>query len=85
MVRFSVKGLIAHQLSHFLTFADAGKDNGEQDMTTSGSARYNAGIIDPGTEEENPVFNENMDLAGSRFRLASHIDFGIVVAGAMTF
>ena len=42
-------------------------------------------VIDEGTEEENPVFNRDMDLAGSRFRLASHLDFGFFVTGAATF
>ncbi len=82
-VRFKARAVLAHQLAHFLTFADAGKDNGRQDVGETPT--YNRGIIDPDTEEENPVFNQHMDLAGSRFRLASHLDFGFFVTGAVVF
>ena len=83
MVRFQARAVVARQFSHFLTFADAGRDNGVQDEGQD--AIHNDGIIDPGTDEENPVFNEYMDLAGSRFRLSSHLDFGFMFAGIMTF
>ena len=65
----------SHQSNHFLTFADAGKDNGRQDV--GDFPTYNRGIIDPDTDEENPVFNEHLDLAGSRMRLASHLAVGV--------
>jgi hypothetical protein len=82
-VRFKIRGVLAHQLAHFLTFADAGKDNGRQDAGENPT--FTRGIIDPDTDEENPVFNQHMDLAGSRFRLASHLDLGFFVSGAVTF
>ena len=81
--RIKARAILAHQLAHFLTFADAGRDNGQQDQGPT--PQHNAGVIDEGTEEENPVFNRDMDLAGSRFRLASHLDFGFFVTGAATF
>lgn len=81
--RFQARAILSHQLTHFLTFAAAGKDNGRQDVTNPPT--YNRGIIDPDTEEENPVFNQHVDLAGSRFRLASHLDFGFLLGGAVTF
>lgn len=82
-IRLKARAVLAHQLAHFLTFADAGKDNGRQDVGETPA--YNRGIIDPDTEEENPVFNQHMDLAGSRFRLASHLDFGFSVSAAVVF
>jgi len=83
MVRFQARAVVAHQMNHFLTFADAGKDNGEQGVVDGVS--YNRGTIDPGTSEENPLFGQDMDLAGSRFRLSSHLDFGFFFTGMMTF
>lgn len=83
LVRFQARAVLAHQMNHFLTFADAGRDNGEQGVIDGVS--YNKGTIDPGTSEENPLFGQDMDLAGTRFRLSSHLDFGFFFTGMMTF
>ncbi len=87
-VKFRAQVAVSHQFAHFLTNADSGKDNGlEETQIVDGREvpKYRAGFIDPGTEEENPVFNPNLDMMGRRLRLAEHIDLHAFVMAAITF
>ncbi len=89
-IKFRAQVNVSHQFDHFLTNADAGKDNGKEQTVINPDTgveepKYRAGFIDPGTEEENPVFNENYDMMGRRLKLSEHIDLSAFATIAFTF
>jgi len=87
-VKFRTQVNISHQFDHFLTSADSGKDNRKTEFQVVDGVevpRYRPGFIDPGTEEENPTFNSNLDMIGRRLRLAEHLNLTAFVTAALTF
>ncbi len=87
-VKFRAQVSVSHQFAHFLTNADSGKDNGREEteiIDGQETPKYRAGFIDPGTSEENPVFNPNYDMMGRRLRLAEHLDLNAFFTAAITF
>lgn len=84
-VKFRAQVNVSHQFDHFLTNADSGKDNRRNEKGADGEYIYRTGYIDEGTEEENPVFNPNLDMAGRRLRLAEHLNLTAFVMAALTF
>ncbi len=54
-VRFALNGDVMWKTDHVISFADGGID------------RNNNNIVDPGTNEVNPVYNAAIDLVGHRY------------------
>lgn len=54
---------LAHNTEHFLTYTDAGKDNGLHD------AQHTPGVVDLDTHEANPYYRPVIDEVGHRYRV----------------
>lgn len=61
-----------HTTSHFITFADAGKDLDKQNNVEHSNSE--------GLNEYNPFYNENYDDFGSRFRVDGKNTFEVVLS-----
>lgn len=58
---------------HLISFANAGID------------RDNSDKIEPGTDEVNPLYNQQIDLVGHRYRSAHNFGFAIGIQGQVLF
>jgi hypothetical protein len=69
--RFAARFRYASQQSHLITYADAGVDRPTctGDRTTGCEVDDDA-VVDPGTEEVNPLFVPAIDSVGHRYRAA---------------
>jgi len=54
---------LAHHTEHFITYTDAGKDNGLSDTT------HTPGVVDLDTNEANPYYRPVIDQVGHRYRV----------------
>ncbi len=54
---------LAHTTEHFITYTDAGKDNGLSDTT------HTPGVVDLDTNEANPSYRPVIDQVGHRYRV----------------
>lgn len=73
-VRFAVVGDLIWKTDHVISFADAGVD-GEDDND----------LVNPGTEEVNPLHSQTIDLVGHRYRSIDGFDIVIGVQGQVVF
>jgi hypothetical protein len=73
-VRFAVSGDIKWKTDHVLTFADAGKDGPDDND-----------LVNPGTDEVNPLHVPGLDLVGHRYRSENGFDVGLGVMGQVLF
>ena len=64
-VRFAVLGDVVWKTDHVITFADAGVD------------RSGNNLVDPGTDEVNPLHSDKIDLVGHRYH--STDNFGVII------
>jgi hypothetical protein len=74
-VRFAVSGDIVWKTDHVLTFADAGKDSPNDDND----------LVNPGTDEVNPLHVPGLDLVGHRYRSENGFDVVFGVMGQVLF
>ncbi len=58
---------------HLISFANAGVD------------RDNSDKIEPGTDEVNPLYNQQIDLVGHRYRSVHNFGFAIGIQGQVVF
>ena len=78
-VRFSVGADINWKTDHVITFADAGVDLPTCGGSTTSHCENDANeVVNPGTEEVNPLHVGRIDLVGHRYH--SEDNFGIVIA-----
>lgn len=73
-VRFAVVGDLVWKTDHAISFADAGVD-GEDDND----------LVNPGTDEVNPLHVQTIDLVGHRYRSVDGLDIVIGVQGQVVF
>jgi hypothetical protein len=73
-VRFAVIGDVVWKTDHAISFADAGVDN-EDD----------GDLVNPGTDEVNPLHTPSVDLVGHRYRSEDGFDVVIGVSGQVLF
>ncbi|HUS32477.1 MAG TPA: hypothetical protein VMZ53_28445 [Kofleriaceae bacterium] len=74
-VRFSVSGDLTWKTDHLITFADAGKDSPDDDND----------LVNPGTDEVNPLHVPGLDLVGHRYRSYEGFDVAFGVTGQVLF
>ncbi|HEY5924896.1 MAG TPA: hypothetical protein VIV11_24615 [Kofleriaceae bacterium] len=73
-VRFAVLADLIWKTDHAISFADAGVDN-EDDND----------LVNPGTDEVNPLHVQTIDLVGHRYRSIDGFDIVIGVSGQVLF
>jgi hypothetical protein len=73
-VRFAVVADIVWKTDHALSFADAGVDNDDD-----------GDLVNPGTNEVNPLHAQPVDLVGHRYRSVDGFDVVIGVSGQVLF
>src|SRR5690606_35288058 len=73
-VRFAVVGDLIWQTDHVISFADAGVD-GDDDND----------LVNPGTDEVNPLHARTIDLVGHRYRSIDGFSIVIGVQGQVVF
>ncbi len=73
-VRFSVAANLIWKTDHAISFADAGVDN-EDDND----------LVNPGTDEVNPLHSQAIDLVGNRYRTDEGFDVVVGVSGQVLF
>jgi hypothetical protein len=73
-VRFAVAADIVWKTDHAISFADAGVDN-EDDND----------LVNPGTDEVNPLHSQTIDLVGHRYRSIDGFDIVVGVSGQVLF
>ena len=73
-VRFAVIGDLIWKTDHVISFADAGVDR-EDDND----------LVNPGTDEVNPLHSPLIDLVGHRYRAEDAFDIKIGVSGTVLF
>jgi hypothetical protein len=74
-VRFAVIGDLVWRTDHAITFADAGVDRPDDGDE----------LINPGTEEVNPLHVQRIDLVGHRYRSEDNFSVVIGVQGQILF
>jgi len=72
-VNFAALGDFIWKTDHAISFADAGVD---RDMSDK---------IEPGTNEVNPLYNQQIDLVGHRYRSVHNFGFIIGIQGQVLF
>jgi len=75
-VRFAVTGDLVWKTDHTITFADAG-------VAIPGVG--NDDLVDPGTQEINPLHVDAVDLVGHRYRSVNNFDVVVGVQGQVLF
>jgi hypothetical protein len=76
-VRFAATVDLAWKTDHVITFADAGVDRPTCTGGNSGCEDDNNDVVNPGTDEVNPLHAPRIDLVGHRYY--SQDNFGLVV------
>jgi hypothetical protein len=77
-VRFAALGDFIWKTDHVITFADAGVDLPTCSGMTTAHCEVDANeLVNPGTEEVNPVHSQRIDLVGHRYH--SDNNFGLVI------
>lgn len=76
-VHFAATLDLAWKTDHVISFADAGIDRPTCDGGNSGCENDNNDVVNPGTDEVNPLHAPKIDLVGHRY--LSQDNFGIVV------
>ncbi|HSD90559.1 MAG TPA: hypothetical protein VLB44_23700 [Kofleriaceae bacterium] len=74
-VRFSVLADLTWITDHVLTFADAGVDSPNDDND----------LVNPGTDEVNPLHVPGVDLVGHRYRSENNFNLALGVQGTVLF
>jgi hypothetical protein len=74
-VRLDAAGQIGWEQSHLISFADAGVDGGGDDDD----------VVNPGTEEVNPLHAPLIDTVGHRYRVDEALDFVVSVGLRLLF
>ncbi|NVB85455.1 MAG: hypothetical protein HOV81_44230 [Kofleriaceae bacterium] len=74
-VRFAVTGDLVWKTDHAITFTDAGIDRPTDDND----------LVNPGTDEVNPLHVPAIDLVGHRYRSENGFDVVLGVQGQVTF
>jgi hypothetical protein len=72
-VRFAALGDFIWKTDHVISFADAGVDRDASDK------------IEPGTAEVNPLYNQQIDLVGHRYRSVHNFGFALGIQGQVLF
>ena len=75
-VRFAVSGELVWKSDHLITFADAGVDLPTCDGSGGTCENEENDLVNPGTDEVNPLHVQAIDLVGHRYR--SEDNFGVV-------
>lgn len=73
-VRFAVIGDVMWETDHALTFADAGVDRDDE-----------GDLVNPGTDEVNPLHKPLIDLVGHRYRAEDGFNIALGVQGTVLF
>lgn len=73
-VRFAVIGDVMWETDHALTFADAGVDRDDE-----------GDLVNPGTDEVNPLHKPLIDLVGHRYRAEDNFNIALGVQGTVLF
>jgi hypothetical protein len=84
-VRFAVVGDLMWKTDHAITFADAGVDNptcGTGELPCEDDVND---LVNPGTEEVNPLHAPVIDLVGHRYLSVDNFDVSIGVQGQVLF
>ncbi len=74
-VRFAVIADLVWKTDHAITFADAGTDSATDDND----------LVNPGTDEVNPLHNSAIDLVGHRYMSLDNFDVVLGVEGQVLF
>ncbi len=64
---------LAHVTEHFITYTDAGKDNGLSD------ANHTPGVVDLDTNEANPYYRPVIDQVGHRYRVQESLNHTFLI------
>jgi hypothetical protein len=72
-VHFAALGDFIWKTDHAITFADAGVDRDASDK------------IEPGTSEVNPLYHQQIDLVGHRYRSVHNFGFALGIQGQVLF
>lgn len=85
-VRFGAAFQLQHDQGHLLSFADAGVDLPTCDagQTTGCEADSNL-VVNPGTDEVNPLHVQTIDLAGHRYRVDEANNYILLVDATVLF
>ncbi|HUH00440.1 MAG TPA: hypothetical protein VML75_00515 [Kofleriaceae bacterium] len=86
-VRFGASVALTHDQSHLISFADAGVDKptcraGQVPPACEVSSNE---VVDPGTDEVNPLHVQTIDQVGGRYRLDGADDFLFLVDARVLF
>jgi hypothetical protein len=76
-VRFAATVDVSWKTDHVITFADAGVDRPTCTGGNSGCEVGDNDVVNPGTDEVNPLHNQRIDLVGHRYH--SQNNFGLVI------
>lgn len=83
-VRFAVLADLVWKTDHAITFADAGVDL--PTCPSSGACEDSSNdLVNPGTQEVNPLHVPAIDLVGHRYRSENNLDVVLGVQGQVTF
>ena len=85
-VRFGASFEVLREQTHVITFADAGVDLPLCSATVTSNCEFNSNdVVDPNTEEVNPLHVSVIDLVGHRYRVAEAMDYMFGVYGKILF
>ena len=76
-VRFAATVDVSWKTDHVITFADAGIDRPTCTGSNAGCEESDNDVVNPGTDEVNPLHSQRIDLVGHRY--LSQDNFGLVV------
>jgi hypothetical protein len=84
-VRFGATLDLAWKTDHVITFADAGVDRPTCTGGNSGCEDSDNDVVNPGTDEVNPLHNQRIDLVGHRYHSQNNFGFVVGVEGQFLF
>lgn len=84
-VRFAATVDLAWKTDHVITFADAGVDRPTCTGGNSGCEDSDNDVVNPGTDEVNPLHNAKIDLVGHRYFSQDNFGFVVGVEGQFLF
>lgn len=85
-VQFGAGFQLQHDQGHLLSFADAGIDRPTcDDGQSTGCETERNEVVNPGTEEVNPLHVQTIDLVGHRYRIDDAYDYIVLVDATVLF
>jgi len=84
-VQFAVLADLIWKTDHAISFADAGVDHPTCTGSNTPCETDDNDLVNPGTDEVNPLHSQTIDLAGHRYISVDNFDFVLGVEGQVLF